>query len=79
MADGDWWRVIRAWQREGIDGVPHPDAYVHRTYHETERLPWDFIDHRINKSFLWVERRKALMARQTPPCDTATCTACAAC
>ena len=60
-------------------GLPHPDAYVHRTYGDDERFPWDFIDHRIDKSFLWVERRKALMARQTPPCDTTTCTSCAAC
>ncbi len=78
-ADGDWWSVIRHWQRDGIAGLPHPDAYVHRVYGDHERFPWDFIDHRINKSFLWVERRKALMARQTPPCDTATCTSCAAC
>ncbi len=78
-ADGDWWSVLRHWQREGLDGMPHPDEYVHRAYGEGERLPWDFIDQRINKSFLWVERRKALMARQTPPCDTTTCTSCAAC
>ena len=78
-ANGDWWRVIRQWQHDAIDGLPHPDVYVHRPYGERERFPWDFIDHRINKSFLWVERRKAMMARQTPPCDTATCTSCAAC
>jgi len=78
-AGGDWWRVIRAWQRDGLDGLPHPDGYVHRTYDETEVLPWDFIDHRIAKRYLWIERRKALAARQTAPCDTATCTTCAAC
>ena len=78
-ADGDWWRVIRAWQRDGLDGAPHPDAYVHRTYGEHERLPWDFIDHRIARSYLWVERRKAFAARQTAPCDTSTCRSCAAC
>lgn len=78
-AGGDWWRVIRAWQRDGLDDLPPPDAYVHRAYDENERLPWDFIDHRIAKGFLWVERRKALAARQTAPCDTATCHSCAAC
>ncbi|MBX3026496.1 radical SAM protein [bacterium] len=78
-ADGDWWRVIRAWQRDGLDGAPHPDAYVHRAYGEDELLPWDFIDHRIAKSYLWVERRKAFAARQTAPCDTSTCRSCAAC
>ncbi len=59
--------------------LPEPDAYVHRSYGEEELLPWDFIDHRISKSFLRVERRKALLTRQTPPCDTTTCVACAAC
>ncbi len=78
-ADGDWWRVIRTWQRDGLAGAPHPDAYVHRQYGEVERLPWDFIDHRIDKSYLWVERRKAFAARQTAPCDTSTCRSCSAC
>lgn len=78
-AGGDWWRVIRAWQRDGLPGAPHPDAYVHRTYGADELLPWDFIDHRIARSYLWVERRKAFTARQTPPCDTSTCRSCAAC
>lgn len=78
-ADGDWWRVIRVWQRQGIAGVPHPDHYVHRELEESEFLPWDFIDHRIAKSYLQVERRKALASRQTAPCDTATCTSCTAC
>jgi radical SAM superfamily enzyme YgiQ (UPF0313 family) len=77
--DGDWWGVIQRWRRDGIDGVPAPDAYVHRAYADDELMPWDFIDHRIAKSYLWVERRKALMERQTPPCDTTTCTSCAAC
>jgi radical SAM superfamily enzyme YgiQ (UPF0313 family) len=78
-ADGDWWRVIRAWQRDGLDGLPSPDDYVRRGYGATERLPWDFIDHRIAKGYLWIERRKALAGRQTAPCDTATCRSCAAC
>jgi radical SAM superfamily enzyme YgiQ (UPF0313 family) len=78
-ADGDWWGVIRRWQRDGLADLPPPDAYVHRTYAANERMPWDFIDHRISKSYLWIERRKAFAARQTAPCDTATCRSCAAC
>lgn len=77
--DGDWWAVVRDWRKAGIDGMPAADDYVHRPYREDERLPWDFIDHRIDKSYLRSERRKALLARQTPPCDTATCTVCGAC
>ena len=78
-ADGDWWKVIREWQSSGIAGLPHPDEYVHRQYSFDELLPWDFIDHRIEKAYLVVERRKADLAVQSPPCDTTTCTACAAC
>lgn len=78
-AGGDWWQVIRTWQRDGLDELPHPDHYVHRTYAADEMLPWDFIDHRISKAYLAVERRKAFLDRQTPPCDTTTCTTCAAC
>jgi radical SAM superfamily enzyme YgiQ (UPF0313 family) len=78
-AGGDWWSTLRTWQRDGLADLPSPDAYVHRTYAEGERLPWDFIDHRIDKRYLAVERRKAFAARQTAPCDTATCESCAAC
>jgi radical SAM superfamily enzyme YgiQ (UPF0313 family) len=78
-AGGRWWPVLRRWRHEGLDGLPSPDDYVHRLYGEAEMLPWDFIDHRISKRYLWVERRKALAALQTAPCDTATCTSCAAC
>lgn len=77
--DGDWWAVIQDWRRNGIDGMPDPDGFVHRQYEEAERLPWDFIDHGIDKDYLRSERRKASLARQTPPCDTATCTVCGAC
>ena len=76
---GDWWRTVRSWQEDGIEGLPHPDEYVHRQYGESELLPWDFIDHGIDKRYLWIERRKGLSARQTAPCDTSTCTSCAAC
>lgn len=78
-AGGNWWKVIREWQHDGLDGVPSPDSYVYRQYDENERLPWDFIDHRIAKRYLWIERRKAFAARQTAPCDTATCHTCEAC
>ncbi len=78
-ADGDWWGVVQQWRRNGLGDLPPADGYVHRSYAFDEMLPWDFIDHRIDKSYLWVERRKALEARQTPPCDTTTCTTCAAC
>ena len=54
-AGGNWWSVIRAWQRDGIAGLPHPDAYVHRAYGDGELFPWDFIDHGIPKESLYRE------------------------
>lgn len=56
-----------------------PDFFVHRRYDAHEILPWDFIDHAVSKQYLWVEWRKALLERQTPPCDVTTCRSCQAC
>jgi len=57
----------------------NPDFFVHRRYDSREILPWDFIDHSVSKQYLWVEWRKALLERQTPPCDVTTCHSCEAC
>lgn len=57
----------------------NPDSFVHRQYDYREILPWDFIDHSVNKQYLWVEWRKAMLNRQTPPCDVTTCHSCEAC
>jgi hypothetical protein len=57
----------------------NPDFFVHRRYDQREILPWDFIDHSVSKQYLWVEWRKALLERQTPPCDVTTCHSCQAC
>jgi hypothetical protein len=61
--------------RESLD----PDFFVYRRYDYKEILPWDFIDHSVSKQYLWVEWRKALLERQTPPCDVTTCHSCEAC
>jgi radical SAM superfamily enzyme YgiQ (UPF0313 family) len=76
---GRWWPVLQAWRREPAAAVPCPDLFVHRTYDTDELLPWDFIDHGLDKRYLVAERRKALAGLQTPPCDVATCHSCGAC
>ncbi|MFH2076871.1 MAG: hypothetical protein ABIJ57_16285, partial [Pseudomonadota bacterium] len=38
----------------------NPDFYVYRRKETGEILPWDFIDHGIEKTFLLREYRKAL-------------------
>ena len=49
---GNWAQTLKS--------VPiNADFYVHRQRHFDELLPWDFIDHGIQKSFLWKEYQKA--------------------
>jgi radical SAM superfamily enzyme YgiQ (UPF0313 family) len=77
---GRFWPVVQAAMRSGGSaGCPSPDEYVHRRYAPDEDLPWDFIDHSVDKRYLLSEWRKALLERQTPPCDVATCHSCNAC
>ena len=72
-----WWPTLKALRggREGVD----PDRFVHRPYPHDALLPWDFIDHSVDKRYLLAERRKALAQLQTSPCDTTTCHTCGAC
>jgi radical SAM superfamily enzyme YgiQ (UPF0313 family) len=55
--------------------------FVHRRRTATELLPWDFIDHGIDKAFLWSEYQRALAAKTTPPCpmDPDRCKICGVC
>ncbi|HJW71048.1 MAG TPA: radical SAM protein [Candidatus Binatia bacterium] len=73
-----WWPTLRA-LRGGSHEVVDPDRFVHRPYAADEPLPWDFIDHAVDKRYLLAERRKAYAEIQTPPCDTHTCHTCGAC
>lgn len=77
---GAFWPVVQeAVRAGGLDGCPSPDEFVHRRYAPEETLPWDFIDHHVDKRYLLVEWRKALLERETAPCDVATCHSCNAC
>ncbi|MBI3798068.1 MAG: radical SAM protein [Deltaproteobacteria bacterium] len=87
---GDWWSIIQQLRRTAkakrqpstqhpAPSTLNPDFFVHRRYDSNEILPWDFIDHSVSKQYLWVEWRKALLERQTPPCDVTTCHSCEAC
>jgi radical SAM superfamily enzyme YgiQ (UPF0313 family) len=73
-----WWSTLKA-LRGGREDCVDPDRFVHRSYDATELLPWDFIDHSVDKRYLLAERRKAYGEVQTPPCDTHTCHSCGAC
>ena len=73
-----WWPTLRT-LRGGVHDIVDPDRFVHRPYAPDELLPWDFIDHAVDKRYLLAERRKAHGEIQTPPCDTHTCHSCGAC
>jgi radical SAM superfamily enzyme YgiQ (UPF0313 family) len=55
------------------------DFYVHRERDLEEVLPWDFIDHGIQKSYLQREYRRAVRGLTTPDCRVDTCCSCGVC
>lgn len=59
----------------GVDVTP----YLYRARDESEVLPWDHVDVRVHKSYLWKEYQRALRGELTGPCRLDECTACGAC
>jgi len=57
----------------------NPEFYVYRQRQRDELLPWDFMDHSIDKGFLWREYQRALAEKTTPACVPESCTACGVC
>ncbi len=70
--NGDWKRTF---QSSDIN----PDFFAYRAKDLNERLPWDFIDHGIRKSFLQKEYNLALASKESPPCPLGNCTVCGVC
>lgn len=69
---GDYPAALRS---TGLDA----SAYLYRTRDRREALPWDHVDVRIKKSYLWREYRRSLKGEPTGPCRLDKCTACGAC
>lgn len=55
------------------------DTIVYRERSTAEYLPWDFMDHGIDKSFLETEYRRALSGKTSPPCPIINCSRCGVC
>ena len=53
--------------------------HLHRLRTPEEVLPWDHIDMRLSKNYLWSEYQKALKGETTAPCNPEVCRACGAC
>ncbi len=69
---GNWAKTIK-------ESPLTPDFYTTRERSIEERLPWDFIDHGIDKSFLVKEYEKAKSGKTTPPCPMTSCNICGVC
>ena len=70
--NGNWKQTFRT-------SSTNPDFFVYRPRDLDERLPWDFIDHGIKKSFLREEYSLALEAKESPSCALGSCTRCGVC
>ena len=69
---GDWKKALRQTDL-------NPDFFVYRARDLQEVLPWDFLDHGIEKKYLIKEYEKAFACKSTPPCQPHKCKACGAC
>jgi radical SAM superfamily enzyme YgiQ (UPF0313 family) len=70
---GNWPQTLKAFK-------PGGDFYATRTRREDELFPWDIIDHKVEKAYLWREYRRALAAELTPACPSdGGCVRCGVC
>lgn len=67
------------WPKTLKAASPEPDFYVTRERPLEEKLPWDFIDHGVRKSFLAEEYRRAKQGMISPPCPVNDCKLCGVC
>ena len=70
---GNWAKTVK-------ESHVNTDFYVCRERNPDELFPWDFIDHRVKKSFLRGEYERALDSRPSPPCPMKeSCDLCGVC
>lgn len=69
---GDWRRALR-------ESEVNPDFFVYRPKDLDEVLPWDHLDHGLEKGYLREEYRLALEDRESQPCVPGRCERCGVC
>ncbi len=67
------------WQQAFVDADIDVDFYTRRQKSLSERLPWDHIDMRVDKTFLIDEWHRALDGLQTDDCRGGDCQKCGVC
>lgn len=68
-------RAMKRWMKSG----KLVTESIYRTATEQEILPWDMIEHGLDKSYLWGEYRRGIEEKLTPPCVVGSCTRCGVC
>lgn len=69
---GNWAKTLKA-------SPLNPNFYVFRNRDPDEMLPWDFIDHGIDKTFLATEYKRAMEGKVSSPCPMVPCNRCGVC
>ncbi|OGQ98956.1 MAG: radical SAM protein [Deltaproteobacteria bacterium RIFOXYD12_FULL_57_12] len=67
------------WQKALLRHGLQADFYAGRQRDQFELMPWEIIDHGIDRGYLWHEYEKALAGRTTTPCDPSICRRCGVC
>jgi radical SAM superfamily enzyme YgiQ (UPF0313 family) len=69
----------QGWAQAFRQSPLNPDFFIYRQRSPEELFPWDFIDHGINKDYLWEEYQKGLAGEETPACQPEVCRRCGVC
>jgi len=65
------------WQK-ALNGI-NQDFYTTRERSHNEIFPWEHIDTRVDRNFLWGEYQRGLKESFTPDCRTTPCQQCGVC
>lgn len=70
---GNWPQTLKTFDPPG-------GFYATRARREDEKFPWDFIDHKVEKAYLWREYQRALAGKTTAACPSdGSCVRCGVC
>lgn len=65
----------RAFEESGVD----PTFYANRTRQEDEVFPFELVESRVGRRFLWSDRRRSLREETRERCDVGPCCGCDVC
>ncbi len=75
---GDQFR-FDIWQKAFKDTGVDPEFYTYRRRDRNEIFPWDHLNSRVDKEFLYKEYEKSVNTENTPDCKVEKCSVCGIC